>query len=327
MRISILIPTRDRLDYLRLSLASARAQRWSDVEILVSDDGSTDDTREFVRGVAYDDPRVRLLTGNPSPGVFSNVQYLVDQASGDAFTVLGDDDLLDDDFCALLAEPVQYDPSVILSFTDHRVIDTSGAYLEEASARSSLRYGRAGLPGGAVQNPVVLALRGGIWLGFALYRTAAFIDEPFDPECVLAADWDYAIRAARRGRIWFVPGRHGSYRDHRRTASRLGLPGAAAFAMKVLQKHRFDDEAAESLRRTLLRSAAKRHAFRTAPRDRSAARESLGLYRSLGGRWLNAHFMLTTLMLHLPPVAAGALQRLVWIASGSVARLRGAGVP
>ncbi|MEK6192280.1 MAG: glycosyltransferase [Chloroflexota bacterium] len=326
MRISILIPTRDRLDYLRLSLASARAQRWNDVEILVSDDGSTDGTREFVRAVAQEDRRVRLMTGNPSPGVFSNVQYLVNQGSGDAFTVLGDDDLLDADFCALLAEPIERDTSVILSFTDYRVIDASGAHVEEASAQSSLRYGRAGMPGGEVQNPVVLALRGGIWMGFTLYRTSVFIEEPFDLECGTAADWDYAIRAARRGRIWFVPGRHGSYRDHRSTASRLGLRDAAELAMTVLQKHTFDDEAAESLRRALLRDAAKRHAFRTAPRGRSAARESLRLYLSLGGRRLNPHFMMTTLLLHLPPIVAGALQRLVWVASGSVARMRGAGV-
>lgn len=324
MRISILIPTRDRLDYLRLSLDSARAQRWSDLEILISDDGSTDGTREFVRAVAQHDPRVRLLTDNPSPGVFTNAQFLVDNASGEAFTVLGDDDLLDDDFCALLAEPMERDPSVILAFTDHRVIDADGRHLEDASARSSARYGRASLPGGLVQDPLSLALRNGIWLGFTLYRSSAFAGERFDPECGTAADWDYSIRAARRGGVWFVPGRHGSYRDHRSTASRRGLRDAAALAMAVLQKHAFEDEGAESLRRTLLRDAAKRDAFRAAPDDRDRARESVRLYRALGGRRLSPHFLLTTLMLRLPQVAARALQRVVWAASGSVARARGA---
>ena len=324
MRISILIPTRDRLDYLRLSLASARGQRWPDLEILVSDDGSSDGTRDFVRAVSRDDTRVRLLTDNPSPGVFTNVQFLVDHASGDAFTVLGDDDLLDEDFCALLAEPMQREHSVILTFTDHRVIDAAGRHIEKASAWSSARYGRAGLPEGRVQQPLELALRNGIWLGFTLYRRSTFATERFDPHCGTAADWDYAIRAAQLGDIWFVPGRHGSYRDHGSTASRRGLRDAAGLAMKVLQKHRFEAAAAESLRQKLLGDASKRYAFRAAPHDRGAALGALELYRSLGGRRLDPHYALSALMTRLPAGIAGALQNAVWAASGYVARSRDA---
>ena len=39
----------------------------------------------------------RLLTDNPSPGIFQNVSHRIHHAAGDAFTVLGDDDLLDHD--------------------------------------------------------------------------------------------------------------------------------------------------------------------------------------------------------------------------------------
>jgi len=312
MRVSVLIPTRNRLPYLRLSLASAQAQDGADVEILVSDDGSTDGTRAFVAAVASDDRRVRLLTDNPSPGIFENVTYLIRHASGDSFTVLGDDDLLDPDFCRLLSDPLVAEPSVNLTFTGHRVIDSDGRLLAAATREGAARYGRAGLPAGLVRDPLSLALRGGIWLGFTVYRRSVFAGEPFDPECGTAADWDYAIRAARRGGIWFVPGPHGSYRDHRGTASRQGLRDEAALAIRLLNRYSFQEPAPEGRRRRLLRDAAKRHAFRAAPSDRGAAAESRRLYRELGGSRLNPHYALSSVMLRMPRPVAALAQRSIW---------------
>jgi hypothetical protein len=196
MLISILIPTRNRLRYLESSLASAMAQEGVDIEVIVSDDGSDDGTVEFVRTLAASDPRVRLVTDNPNPGIFENVEHLIAAATGDAFTILGDDDLLDPDFCRRLAEPMQADPSVVLTFCDHRTIDGKGDLMKRVTREISRAYGRDTLPDGPVAEPEIVALRGGIWLGFALYRRSVFGTERFDRSCETAADWDFAIRAS-----------------------------------------------------------------------------------------------------------------------------------
>src|SRR6266545_4303346 len=94
MRVSVLIPSYNRLAFLREAVQSAREQTHSDLEILISDDGSTDGTREYVAELAKSDSRIRLLTGNPKRGIFSNMNYLVSNSAGDAFCVLGDDDRL-----------------------------------------------------------------------------------------------------------------------------------------------------------------------------------------------------------------------------------------
>jgi hypothetical protein len=171
-----------------------------------------------------------------------------------------------------------------------------------------------------VADPLGVARRGGIWLGFTLYDWSTFEGKPFDYGCEPAADWDYAIRAAKRGGIWLVAGRHESYRDRRHTASRRGLRDAAALAITVLQKLSFEDPTAEALRRRLSLDAAKRHAFGLAASDRT--RESQRLYRALGGPRSNAHYVLTELMIRLPRPMAQALQRSVWALSGSIARMR-----
>ena len=319
MRVSVLIPTRNRLPYLRLSLESALAQADVDLEIVVSDDGSTDGTREYVAEIAAVDDRVRLLTDNPTPGIFENVEHLIERATGDVYTILGDDDLIDPDFCALLTRPMEADPSVTLTFTDHRRIDAEGRLLKGATEAASVQYGRASLSDGVVAQPEIVALHGGIWLGFTMFRASAFEDARFDRSCGTAADWDFAIRAATRGRLYYVAGRHGAYRDHLATASRQGMENEAELAVRVLSRHEFRDPEAESTRRAMLRAAAGRHAYQSATRDAVAARRSLRLHRSLGGSRAAPHALLAELLLRLPRPIARGVQRAV---SGSRRAMR-----
>src|SRR5215472_5885931 len=56
--ISIVMPTYNRADTIQRAIASIRAQSWSEWELIVVDDGSTDDTASRLAGV---DPRIRLL--------------------------------------------------------------------------------------------------------------------------------------------------------------------------------------------------------------------------------------------------------------------------
>jgi glycosyltransferase involved in cell wall biosynthesis len=300
VRVSVLIPTRNRLPYLRESVDSARGQRGVEVEIVVSDDGSTDGTLAYLSGVAAIDERVRVVTDNPTPGIFQNVEHLIRNSSGEAYTILGDDDLLDPDFCALLVEPLEADPSAVLAFCGHRVIDANGSVLPRTTERDARRYGWRALAPGRVADPLTLALSGGVWLGFALFRRAVFPRDVFDAAAGTAADWDFAIRAALLGGFQHVVGEHGSYRDHGMTASRLRKREASEAAVRVLSRYRFEHRKHERLRRALLVDRAKRHAFQHAAEDREAARRSLGLYRRMGGR-LGPHAFLAALMLRLPP--------------------------
>jgi glycosyltransferase involved in cell wall biosynthesis len=307
---------------LPLSLASALAQRAIDVEVIVSDDGSTDGTVDFVRTVAADDPRVTLLTDNPTPGIFENVEHLIAAASGDAFTILGDDDLLDPDFCRRLAEPLQADPLVVLTFCDHRTIDGEGRLMARATREASRTYGRATLEDGPLAEPELVALRGGIWLGFALYRRSTFGSERFDRSCGTAADWDFAIRASQRGRLSYVAAMLGAYRDHRDSASRRGLRNESGLAINVLSKHVMRDPRAEQTRQLMLRAAAKRNAYQMAPLDPSVARQSLELYATLGGGPWSAHVVAARVMLVLPRRVAGWMRPAITSIAGASRRFR-----
>jgi glycosyltransferase involved in cell wall biosynthesis len=88
---SIVIPTYNRGALLTRALDSALAQTDPDLEIVVVDDGSTDDTESVVR--AYGDPRVRYLR-QANAGVCAARNVGARAATGDRFVFLDSDDEL-----------------------------------------------------------------------------------------------------------------------------------------------------------------------------------------------------------------------------------------
>ncbi len=92
MRASILIPVYNSASTLRRCLASAQAQTLTDIEILVADDASTDDSAALAEAVARTDPRVRVLRQAKNAGKPHAMNVMMAQARGDWVAVLDADD-------------------------------------------------------------------------------------------------------------------------------------------------------------------------------------------------------------------------------------------
>jgi hypothetical protein len=92
MLISIVIPTRERAEVLRYALASCTRIVDSQIEIIVSDNASLDDTGEVV--AAQRDDRVRYVRTPQRCSMRENFEFAVGHARGDYVFVMGDDDAL-----------------------------------------------------------------------------------------------------------------------------------------------------------------------------------------------------------------------------------------
>jgi glycosyltransferase involved in cell wall biosynthesis len=308
MKVSVLIPTLNRLSLLRESLNSARWQTHTDREILVSDDGSTDGSQDFVRSVAAIDPRVCLLPPNPQPGLFNNFNYLVKHSAGDAFCFLADDDRLLPDFVEKMLRPLQQDDQVVASFCDHWIVDGAGVLLKEISENNSRIYSRAGLAGGDVQDALTMAMKGSMCMGFSLYRAAAFQQELFDLSCGGAADFDYAIRAAQLGKLFYVKERLGEYRMHQASATATRPAYMINGIIRVFSKHSFSELRHEKMRRRILRSKYRTKALYVSVLDRQEYLSSLRAYLRLGGFPWQPKIMLSILLALLPRFAANRVK-------------------
>ncbi len=86
-RITVLIPMRNESAVIADTVRSLLAQDYPDLEILILDDHSTDDSAEIARAAAQDDPRLRVLPGAPLPlgwaGKVWACLQLAEQAKGE----------------------------------------------------------------------------------------------------------------------------------------------------------------------------------------------------------------------------------------------------
>lgn len=120
--VSIIIPAWNAGRWLDETLRSALAQTWPAIEIIVVDDGSTDDTLAIAR--QFEGPLVRVVT-QPNSGASSARNHGLRLARGDYIQFLDADDLLAPDKIAeQLAHPKAGDPAVLFSGAWGRFADT-----------------------------------------------------------------------------------------------------------------------------------------------------------------------------------------------------------
>jgi glycosyltransferase involved in cell wall biosynthesis len=89
-RVTVFIPAFNREDYICTAINSMLAQEYTDFEILVVDDGSTDRTPERVD--AYSDPRVRLIRSESNQGIPASRNRGLAEARGEYIALLDSDD-------------------------------------------------------------------------------------------------------------------------------------------------------------------------------------------------------------------------------------------
>ena len=91
-RFSVIIPTKDRAYYLEKTLLTCSLQTYANLEVIVSDDFSTDDTREVVLRAAARDSRIRCVSPGKSVGMRDNFEFVLNQVKPGYVMALGGDD-------------------------------------------------------------------------------------------------------------------------------------------------------------------------------------------------------------------------------------------
>jgi glycosyltransferase involved in cell wall biosynthesis len=130
--VSIGIPTYNRSEnYLKQAVQSAVNQAYPNIEIIISDNCSTDNTGMVIQGL--NEPRIRYFRQSINIGKLNNSNFCVQQAKGDYFLLLHDDDLIDHDFVSVCMKAVDYNVNCGVILTGTRVIDGNGKKIGEST--------------------------------------------------------------------------------------------------------------------------------------------------------------------------------------------------
>ena len=113
--VTIGIPTYNRADWLDRAVASALAQDYAHLEVVISDNASTDRSAEICEHWRVADSRVRTYRQSTNIGASANFDFVLQQASGAWFMWLGDDDWIDSNYISQCLEALSGDQGVSLA--------------------------------------------------------------------------------------------------------------------------------------------------------------------------------------------------------------------
>lgn len=184
-RVSILIPAYNRAEYLPETLASALNQTYADFEIVIVDDGSTDNTAQIVRAIS--DPRIQYVYQN-NRGVSAALNTAWRAARGEFISLLGSDDLFLPSQLETLLPIIESDPSLGAVYARAQAMDARGEPLAQILG-ASLKF---------ADDALASLLYGDSVCGIASLVRRACIERVggYNESLIANEDWDLWIRIA-----------------------------------------------------------------------------------------------------------------------------------
>jgi glycosyltransferase involved in cell wall biosynthesis len=120
--ISVIIPTYNRSKTIARTINSALNQTYSKIELIIVDDGSSDNTSEILN--KYNDPRIRLFTHEKNKGVTAAKNTGLRNIKGEWFTTFdSDDEMLPEAIETMISIPLHFDNTI--TAVSCNCIDTS----------------------------------------------------------------------------------------------------------------------------------------------------------------------------------------------------------
>jgi glycosyltransferase involved in cell wall biosynthesis len=134
-RLSVGLPVYNGEKYLSEALDALLGQSFSDFELLISDNASTDRTEEICRRYAARDPRVCYIRQPVNLGAAPNHNFVVEQARGEYFKWASHDDLYGRDLLLRCIEALDARPDIVLSHAWQAYIDAEGKIIRQVEYR------------------------------------------------------------------------------------------------------------------------------------------------------------------------------------------------
>lgn len=163
--VSILIPTYNRENLIGVCIDSALNQSFTNIEVILVDNASSDRTWDICQDYAARDPRVRIFRNETNIGPVRNWIRCVEEARGMYAKILFSDDLMAPDYLERTL-PLLEDSSVAFAFT--------AAYIGGTVETGAVCYSNGPKSSYSIEDYLSLLIRGKVPYspGAALFRTA-----------------------------------------------------------------------------------------------------------------------------------------------------------
>jgi glycosyltransferase involved in cell wall biosynthesis len=216
-KVSIVLPTHNGSKYLGQSIRSCLDQRHSNLELIIVDDGSTEDLRPVVSG--FSDSRLRYVKHEKNRGVSAALNTGFALASGDYLTWTSDDNFYDERAIGTMMRFLQNHPGIDFVYASSYIVDESKS-LERLPVRRP-------------QPPDDLRSNNCVGACFMYSRQVYRDTGDYNSDAFLVEDYDYWVRVSKRFRMQriFEPLYYYRYHDRSLTARHSAEDVARRFSL------------------------------------------------------------------------------------------------
>jgi glycosyltransferase involved in cell wall biosynthesis len=202
-RISIVIPSLNQGRFIEETILSILGQAWPDIELIVIDGGSTDETLDIIRDY---EASIDFWISEPDRGQADAINKGLRKATGDIVTWFGADDVYADGIFEAVAEAWRQNPNAIYA----------------APVANFYARGREQLVrpfGLSIENVVQYWKRQSRWHDPGLFWSRAVINAAGETDVSLryAFDYDYLIRALQHAPVEYLAQVAAGFRLHRQS--------------------------------------------------------------------------------------------------------------
>jgi glycosyltransferase involved in cell wall biosynthesis len=213
-RVSVIVPTFNRIEWLPTAVASVQKQTVESWELLVIDDGSTDGTDKWVDSL--DESRLRYIRREHTGNIAAVRNVGIEAARGEWIAFLDSDDRWLPDKLARQFEELDRAPDSAWCYGGYRLIDRLGEDVPNTAGRPWRPF-----QGWIAER--ILTTEAGVTLPTVLVRADVARDLQFDTRIPLSEDYDFALRLAVRAPSCAVPGILAEFLVHQgRTTANAG---------------------------------------------------------------------------------------------------------
>jgi glycosyltransferase involved in cell wall biosynthesis len=221
--VSICIPTFNRAQKLARAVENAIGQDYENLEIIVSDNASSDQTRQLIAEYMQQDPRIRYVRKDSNEGLVSNFNDSIRLASGAYRMWLADDDWLDSNFISSGVSALIADPDLVMVAGQCKVYRKD----ESVETARAININNASPVHRVIKHYATVTDNSGF---YGLYK-AEVVTAIKIAEHQISSDWQFLAAIALLGKIATVNGTYihrdgdtGASGNLREYARQLGLP-------------------------------------------------------------------------------------------------------
>jgi glycosyltransferase involved in cell wall biosynthesis len=195
--VSVILPTYNRAHIVSKALQSVLSQTYRNFEVIVIDDGSTDNTKEIITTIACKDPRVKYFRNNENKGQAGALNVGINLAKGELIAFIDDD-------VEWFPYKLERQVNLLQTLPEDYAVVYSGSY--KIIGTGTKRYGPSKNiypKEGDILNS--LLKRNFVDTPSMLVRKNALFDVGlFDEKLPIMIDWELAIRLSKKYKFKFI---------------------------------------------------------------------------------------------------------------------------